>query len=153
MHGLANVKFKTFCYTVCERCDSKLTIKTIKFLDHLLKKQSFECTIFEFPCSIRQLYTIIHSADISQATYQFNIILNKYCMYYGIPNYRNIICTALHLVLNFEEIGLMMVIWPKHAVIMKWNKYCCVWRKRKKIFYFVFEIRTLKQYSITVAEM
>jgi len=61
--------------------------------------------LFEFPCSIRQLYTTIHSVDISQATYQFNIVFNKYYKYCVIPNYNNIICTALQLVLSFEEMA------------------------------------------------
>jgi hypothetical protein len=49
-------------------------------------------------------YTIIHNVDIAQATYRFYIILNTFYKFDGIPYYKNIICSALYLVLSFVEI-------------------------------------------------
>jgi len=51
------------------------------------------------------VFTTTYSVDISQATYQFHIILNKFCKFYGIPYYKIIIYTALHLVMSFVGIA------------------------------------------------
>jgi len=56
---------------------------------------------------MRQLCTAIPSVDIPQTTCQFYIlvIINKFCTFCGNPYYKNIIFTALHLVLSFVEMA------------------------------------------------
>jgi len=48
--------------------------------------------------SDRQLYTAVHNVDISQATYQFYTILNKFCKFNG-TQYKKKTIFALHFTL------------------------------------------------------
>ena len=68
--------------------------------------------------SDRQLYRTVYNADISQATYQFYIILNKFCKSYLIPYYKNSIYTALHLVLSSVEMAWRWSV-DQNVVIIK----------------------------------
>jgi len=66
---------------------------------------------------------------------QFYIILNKFgkfCRSHILK--KIIICSALHLVLRLCRNGLMVVNWPKHAVVVKINT--AVFNENQKLFYF-----------------